>query len=258
MRLLNPCAGTTGSAKSEAPGGRAAAGTGIASLPLPDAPPVILSQPEFVPLREGANGFLAVRAAGVATGYAWQHNGVAIPGATNALLWFAPAKLTNSGLYTLVLSNSLGMTTSQPIAVAVGNVDVQQLVRLEWEADAPSVFKAESCQSLGPAARWDGSVYALTGSGPILVPDPHQNRPACFFRLAGWAGSRLNRLDRHLGFKLDGPVGSRRTVEYVGRETGWTNWLVLTNLTLAGSPQMFVGGESTWATLRVYRVKSVP
>ncbi len=232
-----------------------ACGTGIMTSPSPTTPPIILWQPEVVPLKPGTNGFLAVRVAGLPVACAWYRNGTAIPGATNALLWFAPVKQTDEGLYTVVLSNRVGQTTSQPIAMVVSNVDAQRVVELEWEADAPSLFKVESSNVLGPAARWDGSVYAVTGSGPIAVPGLYQTKPSCFFRLVGWVDSRINRLGLRYGFKLYGSTGSHYTIEYVTRETGWTNWQVLTNLTLSTSPQLFADHESSWAVPRFYRLK---
>jgi hypothetical protein len=54
----------------------------------------------------------AFATAGVA--YQWYHDGVEIPGATNPTLVLDPVFLPDVGIYTVVASNALGATTSEP------------------------------------------------------------------------------------------------------------------------------------------------
>ncbi len=251
--------GTAELAKSSWPKFRGSApGSGVIAPPTPATAPVILWQPEVVPLRQGTNGTVAVRATGWPASFCWYRDGVALPGATNGYYSVAAAQRSNDGIYTLVISNSAGQTTSQPIAVAVSNVDAERLVVLEWKADGPTVVKLQWADDLGPTARWHGFLSSSTGSGPLVVPGQYLTRPARFFRLQGWAASRINRVSTRSGFRLSGPSGSRYAVEYVSRETGWVNWQVLTNLHLTTSPQLFVDPESSWAAPRVYRVNRLP
>ena len=51
--------------------------------------------------------------------YQWFDNGVAIRGATNQTLTLTSIQFTNSGLYSVVVSNSLGSVTNTPAEVEV-------------------------------------------------------------------------------------------------------------------------------------------
>jgi hypothetical protein len=51
--------------------------------------------------------------------YQWFDNGVAIPGATNQTLTLTSVQFTNSGLYSVVVSSSLGTVTNTPAPVVV-------------------------------------------------------------------------------------------------------------------------------------------
>ena len=74
--------------------------------------------------------------------YQWQRDGVDVPGGTGASLQFAPIRVSDSGNYTLIASNSQGMITS-----GVANVWVDAL----WIASEP--------YSMTPL---DGSGFQLT------------------------------------------------------------------------------------------------
>ena len=51
--------------------------------------------------------------------YQWKTNGVAIPGATNATLTITNVQPEDSGIYSVMVMNSVGMANSQPITVTV-------------------------------------------------------------------------------------------------------------------------------------------
>jgi len=56
--------------------------------------------------------------------YQWYQNGVAVPDATNPTLPFSAIQFTNAGLYTVVVSDSLGSVTNTPYQVVVNPADV--------------------------------------------------------------------------------------------------------------------------------------
>jgi hypothetical protein len=53
--------------------------------------------------------------------YQWARNGVAIPGATGATYAFAKLQLSDSGAYSVVVTNAVGSVTSNAVTVAVGS-----------------------------------------------------------------------------------------------------------------------------------------
>lgn len=81
-------------------------------------PPTITAQPRAQAATAGGTAVLSVTASG-ATGYQWQRNGTAIPGATNATLTLPNAQAANAGNYTVVVFNGAASVTSDPVALTI-------------------------------------------------------------------------------------------------------------------------------------------
>ena len=88
----------------------------IATAP---AAPGIVAQPANASVNEGAFAMMSVTASGTpGLSYQWKRNGVAIPGATGSA-WVRYASAGDAGVYTVVVSNSLGSVTSNPATLTV-------------------------------------------------------------------------------------------------------------------------------------------
>ena len=103
------------------PSGYAAVAAGeIFSVALVSDPlPVILQNPQ--PLTVWAGRTATLSAAAFAGSLQWQRNGVDVPGATGATLFFSAAKLEDAGLYTVIARNASGSVTSAPPVALVVN-----------------------------------------------------------------------------------------------------------------------------------------
>ena len=83
-------------------------------------PPAITSQPAGGTFGSWSNATLAAGVAGSPPfAYQWQFNGAPLPGATNALLALSNLSVTNSGLYSLVVTNLYGSATSSNAVITV-------------------------------------------------------------------------------------------------------------------------------------------
>jgi predicted esterase len=88
-------------------------------------PPVITSQPKDRIVPQGTNASFGVTVSGTTPfSYQWRWEGTDLPGATNAILSFSHAGLTNAGAYTVIVTNVGGAVTSQlaQLSVAEGSV----------------------------------------------------------------------------------------------------------------------------------------
>jgi hypothetical protein len=95
----------------------------------PQNPPTIVASPQGQTIGSGTSTTLSVRVTGSGPfAYQWQLNGTNIAGANSRSLTLSESELADGGLYTVVVSNGSGATTSQ---VAVVNV----LPRLEIKAN---------------------------------------------------------------------------------------------------------------------------
>ncbi len=89
---------------------------GVATAPQPTAPTASPSAILFV----GASVVFSELALGVSPfQYQWESNGLVLPGATNSSLVLTNLTLASSGNYSVVVSDSLGVATSAPVALLV-------------------------------------------------------------------------------------------------------------------------------------------
>ena len=80
--------------------------------------PAVTTQPSAQSVAAGGSATLTVAASGSPT-FAWQQNGASVASATSATLTLASVQPANTGLYTAVVTNSTGSTTSAPAVVGV-------------------------------------------------------------------------------------------------------------------------------------------
>jgi len=85
-----------------------------------DTPPYIVSEPQDLEIVEGAFFTLSVSASGTEPlTYQWKKDGQVIAGATSEVLSISNAAGSDSGLYTVTITNALGTVTSQTAKVTI-------------------------------------------------------------------------------------------------------------------------------------------
>jgi hypothetical protein len=83
--------------------------------------PVIAAQPRSQAVAAGSAVTFSVSAtSALPMSYQWQRNGVAIPGATTAVLGLARATAAEAGSYTVTVSTSAGSVTSSAAVLTIG------------------------------------------------------------------------------------------------------------------------------------------
>ncbi|WP_221033172.1 immunoglobulin domain-containing protein [Actomonas aquatica] len=97
------------------------------------APPAIGTQPESQTVAVGAEVTLSVAATGEALTYQWRKDETVLPGATSDTLSIPSAQKTDSGAYTVIVSNSAGQivsTLAQVNVLAPVSIDEQPIGRI--------------------------------------------------------------------------------------------------------------------------------
>ena len=108
----------------------------------------ITQQPVSQMLNEGANASLSVAATGTAPiNYQWYYNGTAISGATSNSLSIAPAQVSHSGSYHVVVRNAGSNATSSTATLSIAAVVQTGSAMISWNA---------------PTTRSDGSTLAAS------------------------------------------------------------------------------------------------
>lgn len=116
--------------------------------------PSITGQPQSLALNAGQSGTLSVSVSGTSPfSYQWFKNGTAIGGATGATLSFANAQTSDSGSYTVSVSNIAGAVTSGAATLTVN-------------AFAPSIVTQPSSQTITVGGSVTFSV-AASGTAPL-------------------------------------------------------------------------------------------
>jgi len=86
----------------------------------PEGAPAITQQPRSQRVAEGEEVSFQAAASGDPTlAYQWQFDGTKVPGATSSTLTIASAQVSDSGEYTLVVTNTLGLIHSRPARLTV-------------------------------------------------------------------------------------------------------------------------------------------
>jgi alpha-tubulin suppressor-like RCC1 family protein len=133
----------------------AIAGNGYHSLALlHDESPFVTKQPVSETAYSGTTVTLSVATLGAQPlSYQWKLDGTNLVGATNVLLTLTNVQSTRSGVYTVVVSNSLGTASSAETTLTVSN-------------SAPIILIQPAAQALLPGGNAAFSV-AATGSSPL-------------------------------------------------------------------------------------------
>jgi hypothetical protein len=120
-------------------------------IALANAPAITL-QPSSVSVTSGARASFSVVASGTATlAYQWRRNGSAISGATSSTYSIGSTSVSDSGSYTVVVTNSAGSATSNSATLAVAA-----------SATAPTITLQPSSISVTTGA---GASFEVVASG---------------------------------------------------------------------------------------------
>lgn len=128
-------------------------------------PPTIAQQPSSHRIASGGTVVLEVVAVG-ATSYQWRREGVAIAGATGAMLFLENVNAaTHAGTYTVVASNTAGSTTSAAATLSIEPVSAADQARLMNLSVRTTSGSGAQTLNVGFAVGGDGTA----GEKPLLV-----------------------------------------------------------------------------------------
>lgn len=160
------------------------------NLNITTPPSLIVQQPNET-ITEGQNATISVVASGTQPlTYQWQKNGTNIVGATNATYVISNAQTTDSGNYTVVVSNSAGITTTTGAALAINPFHITNIavetnnVVITWTAPIGSTNVIQAAVS--PAAAFTNispKILIIGSSTNFVDTGASTNFPARFYRV---------------------------------------------------------------------------
>lgn len=95
----------------------------VANLKFPP-PPILFSQPSDTTICVGSSHALSVQSSGTGLTYVWKKNGVVIQDINGSAYTIASMSAADSGMYSVVITNNCGFSTTASARVQLGNVPV--------------------------------------------------------------------------------------------------------------------------------------
>jgi uncharacterized repeat protein (TIGR01451 family) len=148
------------------------------------APPQITVQPQSQTVSNGGTATLSVTAAGPSLRYQWRRDATDLSGATNSVLTLTNLQLVNEGLYTVRVSNPVGVAVSSGALVSVLTPIVisAQPQSQSVLAGQTVTFSVTATGSAPLAYHWDRDTFEIPGeTAPTLVlPSVQTNQSGAY------------------------------------------------------------------------------
>jgi hypothetical protein len=228
-------------------------------------PPTIETPPQTQTAEAGSAVGLQVKVSGSLPLFClWYLNATnLISCSTNCELELTSVQLSQSGAYTVVVTNAAGAITSAPVMLnVIAAVERRPVPGVKVTGETASLLNLDYADSLSPAPNWTplGSV-SLTSTSQycfdVTLPLPPQR----FYR-AWQTGTPtvLPSLDLHLvpAITLTGSVGGSVRLDYINQFGPTDAWVTLDTVTLTNTLQLYFDTSSIGQPLRLYRVVQVP
>jgi len=182
---------------------------------------------------------------------------------TNWQLHLPNVQLSQSGAYTVVISNVLGSVTSSPAMLnVIAPVERRAVPGVKVTGEIASVWSLDYADSLSPVPTWTPLGSVNLTSPPqycfdLTLPLPPQR----FYRAwqTGTPGVTPS-LDLHLvpAITLTGAIGSSVRLDYINQFGPIDAWVTLTTVPLTNTPQLYFDISAPGQPPRLYRVVQVP
>ena len=148
--------------------------------------PTIMLEPKDQSAACGSTIKFSVRAVGMPLlAYQWYLGTTAIDGATNFWLNLVDVQPVQSGAYTVVVTNSLGSTTSRPAVLNVFTaLDLNMVPAIALRGGEGLTYHLDYINALGPTNAWITlATVVITNSGQLFFDSSAIGQPARLYRL---------------------------------------------------------------------------
>ena len=196
--------------------------------------------------------------------YFWYLNATnLLSSGTNWQLDLPNVQWSQSGAYTVVISNALGVVTSAPAMLnVIAAVERRPVPGVEVAGESASLWNVDYANSLNPAPSWTplGSV-SLTGTSGYCCDPTLPLPPQRFYRAwqTGTPGVRPP-LDLHSvpAITLTGTIGHSVRLDYINQFGPTDAWVTLATVPLTNTSQLYFDVSAPGQPQRLYRLVPSP
>jgi hypothetical protein len=227
--------------------------------------PTIQTPPQTQTAEAGSAVDLGVDASSPFTLFYWWYLNATnlISSSTNCDLQLTNVQFSQSGAYTVVMSNELGAATSSPAMLnVIAPAERRPVPGVKVTGDSSKLLNVDYANSLSPAPNWItlGSV-SLTSTSQyyfdLTLPLPPQR----YYRAwqAGTPGA-IPTLDLHMvpAVTLTGSIGGSVRVDAINQFGPTDAWVTLATVTLTNTSQLYFDTFAWRQPQRLYRLVQVP
>jgi hypothetical protein len=225
--------------------------------------PTLLGAPATQTAEAGSDvQFLARAVEGAPLNYQWFFNNSLVPGATDCYLRLTQVGPSNTGAYTVVVSNACGCITSSPAWLAtVPPIERKLVPGLVVFGTAGNTLTLEQSRALGPAADWSGlDTIELTNTSQWYFDLFTTQSPQRFYRTYQPGPSEAPSMSCHMvpAITLTGAIGSSVRLDAVNQFGPTDAWAPVATVTLTNSSQVYFDVSAVGQPPRLWRVVRVP
>jgi uncharacterized repeat protein (TIGR03803 family) len=229
-------------------------------------PPIILAVPQNQTAELGSTVRFQVRASPQPLTYYWYFNGTnpVTQVCTNSWLELTNVQTSQSGTYTVSVTNAFGLVTTPPPAMlnVISAVQRRSVPDVKVTGETGSVLNVDYANSLSPAPNWTtlGSA-SLTSTSQFYFDLSAQLPPQRFYR-AWQTGTPSVVPSLNLNFvpaiTLTGKVGDSLRLDYINQFGPTDAWVTLDTVTLTNMLQLYFDVFAPGQPVRLYRIVPVP
>jgi hypothetical protein len=195
--------------------------------------------------------------------FQWFFNGNVIVGCTNCFLCLSGVQATNVGVYTLFVSNIVGVVTSSPAMLnVIPVVERRPVPGVEVAGEAGSLLNVDYANSLNPSPNWTALGSVTLTSTSQFCPDLTMPLPTARFYRAWQTGTPSMVPTLNLNFvpaiKLTGNVGDSLRLDCINAIGPTNAWVTLDTVTLTNTSQLYFDVTAPGQPQRLYRIVPAP
>jgi hypothetical protein len=236
----------------------------IAEANLLHSVPTILRPPLTQTAEAGATVHLEVDAAGdPPPAYRWYLNGTNLLGCINSNLLLANVLFSQSGTYTVAVTNALGAVTSAPASLnVIAAVERRPVPGLQLMGEAGGLLNVDVANPLSATPDWLPLDRVPLASTPQYYFDLTESLPPQRYYRAWQTGTPgvMPSLDLHLvpAITVTGSIGGSVRLDAINQFGPTDAWFTLDMATLTNTSQLYFD-TSTWQQPpRLYRLVPSP
>ena len=227
--------------------------------------PILVTLPPSQTAEEGSSLDFTVGTFGdPASAYLWFLNGSQLVACgTNDDLGLNGLQLSQSGVYTVVVTNAFGSVTSPPVMLnVITPVERRPVPAVGLFGQAGEVLGLDYRDSLSPATNWETIANITLSNLPQFYFDLTEPLPPQrYFR--SWQMALPDTepmLDLHIvpAITLTGNVGDTFRLDYINAIGPTDAWVTLDTVTLTNMSQLYFDVSSIGQPRRLYRIVPVP